>query len=168
MDQEIFTMDTASYNAKTIAEIPSVGVISNWSTAYLNNPITNGDEYVYLPPLQSENGESPVWQRRLFNYNTNFSFAINANSEYVEELVRWADLWYDVDTSIDALYGGSEYLISHGDGVYEMVTKDAAGSNITWAQKSAYSPVNFSVGCILPDDFTWKEIDANTQKKLDA
>lgn len=168
LDQEIFTMDTAAYNAKTIAEIPSVGVISNWSTAYLNNPITNGDAYIYLPPLQPENGNRPMWQKRIYSYNGNFSFAINANSKYIEELVRWVDLWYDVDTSIDALYGGSEYLISHGDGVYEMVTKDAAGNNVTWAQKSAYSPVNFSVGCILPNDFTWKEIDANTQKKLDA
>lgn len=168
LDQEIFTMDSSAYNAKTLAEIPSVGVMSVWSTAYVNNPATNGDEYIYLPPLQSDNGETPVWQRRLYNYNGNFSFAINANSEYIEELVRWADLWYDVDTSIDALYGGSEYLISHGDDVYEMVTTDENGNSITWAQKSAYSPVNFSLGCILPDDFTWKEIDANTQSKLDA
>lgn len=163
LDPEIFTMDSATYNAKTIAEEPVAGVLVSWSTYQVNTTIINGDEYVYLPPLQSDNGKTPQWQVRAYAYNRTPAFLISADSEYIEELVKWADLCYDFDNSVEAMYGGEEFYKSLGDGKYEMVL-DANGNETTWTSRSAACPGNDSLSLILLGDF---EVEPKKQSAIE-
>lgn len=152
LDPEIFTMDPSAYNAKTITETPVAGVMTIWSTHQVNKSITNGDEYVYLPPMKPDNGKTPVWQVRSYAYNRTPAFLINADSKYINELVKWADMWYDVDTSIETMYGDEQYLKKVSDGKYTPVP-DANGKETTWASRSSFTPGNDALTCILPQDF---------------
>ena len=163
LDPEIFTMDTATYNAKTIAEEPVAGVLVTWSKYQVNNAATNGDEYVYLPPLKSDNGKDPKWQTRAFAYNRTAAFLINSESEYADQLVKWADMWYDVDTSIEAMYGGSDYVEKVGEGKYKMLP-DANGNETTWASRSAYCPGNDALAIVLQQDF---QIEPKKQSQVE-
>lgn len=156
LDPEIFTMDSATYNAKTIAAEPVAGVFVTWSTYQVNTNIENGDEYVYLPPLTSENGNTPQWQVRAYAYNRTPAFLISADSEHIEELVKWADLWYDLDNSIEAMYGGEEFVRKLDNGKYEMVP-NADGTETTWTSRSAYCPGNDSLSLIFLEDFQLNE-----------
>ncbi len=62
-------------------------------------------------------------------------------------------MWYDVDTSIQALYGKFEdHVTSLGDGKFQMVP-NAEGKDTTYADRSYYCPGNDSLACVLPDDF---------------
>ena len=163
LDPEVFTMDRSAYNAKTITEEPTVGVFTTWSKYQVNANIKNGDEYVYLPPLKSDNGNEPQWQTRTFAYNRVPAFLINSESEHIDELIKWADMWYDVDTSIEAMYGGPEYVEKVSDGVYKMLP-DASGKETTWSSRSSYCPGNDALASVLPQDF---RIEPKKQSLID-
>lgn len=167
LDPEVFTMDTATYNAKAIAEEPVAGVLVSWSSYQVNNTITNGDEYVYLPPLKADNGTEPKWQTRAFAYNRTAAFLISADSEHIAELVKWADMWYDVDTSIEAMYGGEEYVQNLGDGKYTMLP-GADGKETTWSTRSAYCPGNDALSAVMPENFQLEPKKQSQIEKTEA
>lgn len=143
IDPECFTMDQSTYNAKTQTPEPTCGVISIWDAARINAPIAGNDPeqpgvYQYLAPLDGENGKDPVWIPRYTPYNRAFCFVVSADTEYKEELVRWADLFYDLDTSIMNSKGVvGIHIEEKGDHVYEAIKKED-GSNWSTAEKSSY------------------------------
>lgn len=143
LDPECFTMDAATYNAKTQTSEPTCGVISIWDAARVNAPIEGNDPnqpgvYQYLAPLNGENGKDPVWVPRYTPYNRSFAFVVSADTKYKEELVRWADLFFDLDTSIMNSKGVVGLHIEEtGDHVYQVIKKED-GSNWTSVEKSEY------------------------------
>lgn len=143
IDPECFTMDASTYNAKTQTSEPTCGVISIWDAARVNAPIEGNDPekdgvYQYLAPLDGENGRDPVWIPRYTPYNRAFCFVVSADTDYKEELVRWADLFYDLDTSIMNSKGVvGVHIEEKGDHVYEAIKKED-GSNWTTVEKSEY------------------------------
>lgn len=157
IDPECFTMDSSTYNAKTQTPEPTCGVISIWDAARVNAPIEGNDPkqpgvYQYLAPMDGENGRDPVWIPRYTPYNRAFCFVVSADSEYKEELVRWADLFYDLDTSIMNSKGVvGVHIEEKGDHVYEAIKKED-GSNWTVVEKSAYITMDDSMYGIAEGD----------------
>lgn len=152
LDPECFTMDMSSYNAKTITGEPSCGVVICWSPYQMNSVITNGDEYIAIPPMKSDNGNDPRWQTRAIAYNRTPAFQISADSKYTDELVKWADRWYDTKLSLDAQLGVSEYYKELGENQYEPILK-ADGSVTNWSDRSAFCPGNDSLSAVFAEDF---------------
>lgn len=143
VDLECFTMTAAAYTAKVQTSEPTCGVISIWDAARVNAPIEGNDAtkegvYQYLAPISGENGADPVWVRRYTPYNNTFCFVVSADTDYAEELVRWADLHYATDISIQNSKGVEGlYIEEIGDGVYQTIKKED-GSSYTTVEMTEY------------------------------
>ncbi len=166
VDKEIFTMmDSAPYLAKINNPEPFVGAHCQWSAYDTNNEITTGDVYVPLAPLKSDNGNDPVVQMRVRADNGTPGFAISSKSEHIDLLIKWIDLFYDVDMSRMSLYGGDKYLEEVSDGVFKVIPM-ADGTTPDWTDRSDVCPGNFSVWCVLAEDFQWENYSDSLEVKL--
>ncbi|KRF43680.1 hypothetical protein [Paenibacillus sp. Soil787] len=166
IDKEAFTMDGSAYTAKLTSKVPSVGVAIGWSTAQFNTPI-GSDVFVYGPPLKGPDGKQR-WAKRVTPANFNIAFAITNKAKNPEILLKWADLHYDTDASIQNLNGSyDKYLKKLDNGVFEEILKPD-GKQFTGVEKSVDSPVNFSLYAILAQDFKWSKKSAATISKEEA
>ncbi|NOU85988.1 hypothetical protein GC102_09390 [Paenibacillus sp. LMG 31460] len=162
IDKEAFTMDGSAYTAKMTSKVPSVGGGIYWSTAN-----TNSDNFVYGPPLKGPDGKQR-WAKRLTPVNFNIAFAITNKAENPEVLMKWADLNYDTDTSIQNSSGPyDKYLKKLGNGMFEEILK-ADGKQFTGIEKSADTPVNSSLYIQLMGDVTLNKKSAATISKEEA
>jgi len=171
LDKEAFTMDNPAYNAKTQTATPVAGVLSGWSAELINRPIEGNDPtkdgvYVYLPPVKGNNGKEPVWGMRVNALNANLSFAINADSEYAEELVRWIDLAYAKETSIENCLGkiGVHIQKEDGENNYSKIM-NSEGKEFSNDEKSAEVPNKFAVAWILDGDVNFIDKIESPQNK---
>ena len=177
LDQEAFTMDNPSYNAKTQTSEPKAGVISAWSAEQVNGPIPGNDEsalgvYQYVAPLQGPNPDvKPIWTTRQNFLNRNLSFVISSavDPEKAEALVRWADLQYDKDTSVENILGkiGVHIQKEEGENNYsKLLNKE--GKTFTNAEKSKYVPNKFAVGWLLDGEANFTDRKVGPQSKAAA
>lgn len=171
LDREAFTMDNPAYNAKTQTSTPVAGVLSGWSAELVNRPIEGNvpeeeGTYVYLAPVKGENGKEPVWGMRVNALNANLSFAINAKTKYAEELVRWIDLAYAKDTSVENYLGkiGVHIKKEDGEGNYSKI-KNAEGKEFSNDEKSVEVPNKFAVAWILDGDANFIDTIETPQNK---
>lgn len=174
LDREAFTMDNPSYNAKTQTSTPVAGVISAWTAEGINRPIPGNDptkegEYVYLPPLKGSGGMEPVWTRRINAINANLSFAISSGTKYPEELVRWIDLAYEKETSIQNYLGKFDVHIKkeEGENNYSKILNES-GKDFTNDEKSAFVPNKFAVAYVLKGDANFIDKAKTPQNKESA
>lgn len=152
IDKEAFTMDPPAYNAKIQGKVPTVGATLNWST-YQNNSVIGSDVFVYGPPLKGPNGEQR-WAKRVAPVNFNIAFAITNKAKNPEILLKWADLHYDNDTSIQNLNGPyDKYIKKMDNGQFEIMMKPD-GKPYTAIEKSADTPAQSSLYILLAGDFT--------------
>lgn len=159
VDPEAFTMKNAAFNAKTQTNEPTCGVISAWSAEKINAPIKGNDPYKdgvyqYISPLNGPNGVTPKWCLRTTPANRQFAFAINADSKYIEQLVRWADTQYDPKTSFAAKYGkeGKHYEFVNDNGDYKPLLKED-GKSYTEQEIAEYSPSKDALFIVLAKNF---------------
>lgn len=174
VDREAFTMDPPAYNAKVQTSTPTAGVISSWSAEMVNRPIPGNDPlqegtYVYMPPLKGKDGQQ-LWIRRANALNANLSFAISANTKYAEELVRWIDLFYEKETSIENYLGKiGVHIKDEGDGKFSKIP-NADGKDFTNDEKSVLVPNKFAAAYILEGDakFIDKVVSPQNKDAADA
>lgn len=174
LDREAFTMDGPSYNAKTQTPTPTAGVISAWTAQGINNPIegnvqTEEGVYTYLEPIKnSDRDVEPVWVQRGNPLNGNLSFAINADTKYPEEIVRWIDLAFDKETSVENYLGKfGVHLNPEGDDKYSKIKKED-GKDFSGEEMSSEVPNKFAVAYILDGDFTLTDTIVSPQNKVAA
>lgn len=173
LDQEVFTIDQSSYNAKTQTSTPTALVMSVYQVQAVNNAIPGNDitkegEYVYLAPLKGPSGVKPQWGTRDNPINSNYCFALSSKTKYAEELIQWADLAYDKDASIQAYFGVYDKFIKKEGGNKFSRIKDADGKEFKNPEKSKYTPVNFSLAYILEEDLEWTDSIESPQSKASA
>lgn len=170
LDKEVFTMNVPTYNAKTQTSDPTIGVISSWTAETVNKPIEsyNADEdgvYQYLPPLKGRDGVEPKWGMRVNPLNANLSFAVNADTEYPEEIARWIDLAYDKETSINNYVGKVGVHIQHeGGNQYSNILKED-GSRYSQPEMSSEIPKKFAVAWVLEGDVEFIDAIESPQNK---
>ncbi|MFI3254121.1 MAG: extracellular solute-binding protein [Eubacteriales bacterium] len=160
IDPEAFTMTGSAYNAKIKTAEPTCGVVMAWNAEQINallpdNDLTQDGVYQFVAPLDGENGVDPVWGPRIKAPNRILNFVINADTDYAEELVRWADLHYDVDTSIEIRLGLIGTHINEVEPGYYEKLNNADGVPFTDIEKSVYVPTVSALCSVLIDDFLW-------------
>ncbi|MCZ8510956.1 hypothetical protein O9H85_00590 [Paenibacillus filicis] len=166
IDKEAFTMDSNAYNAKVTSKVPSVGAAMYWSTANANTPI-GSDVFVYGPPLKGPDGKQR-WAKRVTPVNFDIAFAITNKAKNPEILLKWADMHYDTDTSIQNLNGPyDKYIKKLGNGQFEEILKPD-GKQYSSVEKSADTPVNFSLYVQLAEDYKLNKKTAATLSKEEA
>ncbi len=164
LDQEIFTMDLTTYDARNVSTPYSVGVMSCWNEDY-----ADGEEeiYEYLPVLTSSNGNEPQWYTNGFAYSA-VGFIMNADCEYPEILGAWADMLIGGETALKSFFAWPEYLEEVEDGLFRVVTAED-GTAYTKAEMSWYAPINSALFMVLVpeyyDTYEWTNYEAN---KLEA
>ncbi|MFI3236731.1 MAG: extracellular solute-binding protein [Lachnospiraceae bacterium] len=164
VDQEIFTMDLTTYDARNISDPFSVGVVSAWNEDYLDG---DDEVYEYLPALTSPNGNEPQWMTNGFSYSA-IGFVMSADCEYPAEVAAWADLMIGGETALQSFFAWPEYLEEVEDGLYRVVTAED-GTAYTKAEMSWYAPINSALFMVLVpeyyDTYEWTNYEAN---KLEA
>lgn len=90
-----------------------VGALIDYGTrmtdAYVSRGATNKDFWAVAAPQpkKSEDSEDPAWRDVSGNYMEmlNVCTLVNAESEYVEEAIKWLDTFYAKDNYLNANYG---------------------------------------------------------------
>lgn len=104
LDVEVFTQDMSQFEAKG-KEVDAL-----YGAAIIYYPYTFGeermDDYVPIPPLQSNTGLKPTWRRGSLGVTTFRSqFVITDNAANPATIIRWFDNLYQIDNSIQAANG---------------------------------------------------------------
>lgn len=153
LDKECFTMNSPAMSAKIKAKTPIVGACIAWSedTVHAESGLPEGT-YIAIPPLKGPKGE-PVWQARVSPVNSNFGFVVTNKAKKPEILLKWADLFYDKDMSIQAFNGFyDKYIRKKSDNKFEeLMAPD--GKPYKSEVKSADVPTNFGLYAILKEDY---------------
>ena len=89
-----------------------IGALVDWGTrmtdAYISRGATNKDFYATAcPQPKKEGGADPAWREVGNNYHDiqQVCVLINANSEHIEEAIKWVDSFYAKDVYLNANYG---------------------------------------------------------------
>jgi putative aldouronate transport system substrate-binding protein len=90
-----------------------VGALIDWGTrmtdAYISRGATNPDFYAVAAPQpkKSASDPDPAWRDVNNNYRDiqAVCLTVNANSEHLEEAIRWVDAFYAKDVYLNANYG---------------------------------------------------------------
>lgn len=167
IDLEAFTMDVNAYNAKVKSKVPMVGACIGWSPDEYNAPI-GSEIFVLGPPLRDPNGPEPVWQRRNMPLNRNINFVITNKAKNPELLLKWADLHYEFDTSVQTFYGFyDKYIKKLGNGMFEEIMKPD-GSAFTWDDKTVDVPGNYGLYIIPEGAVTFNKLSDKTRIKMET
>lgn len=165
IDKEAFTMDDAAYLAKIRNAEPNVGVCIAWSIAETNRALER-DVFINGPALKGNDGD-PLWVRRFMNINTNMAFVVTSAAKNPELLLKWADLHFDFDNSVQNRYGPyDKYIRKLGNGEFEEILKPD-GTQYT-DEKNADAPLNFSLYIIQKDDFRFNKLSQDALEKQAA
>lgn len=175
IDPEAFVVDSVLFNEKTRTSEPKAGVISAWTVANVNNPIEGNDPnedgvYQYIAPITGPSGVEPVWPQRITPPSRNFGFAINseADHEKIERLIQWADMHYEIETSLAISQGEEDvHFKMINDDEYIVLTKED-GSAFSTAEKSEYAPMDGLAGLLNTEGYPINVTESTEQGKEKA
>lgn len=122
IDEEAFTMDTATYKAKNTADDYIYGVRTGWTVKEVCLDLEDGIEtYSYLPPLTNVN-DKKIWPKFGYNASASGYFYITKDNEYPTETIRWIDYFSDPYISLQHDWGieGLGTKINE-DGTWEVI-----------------------------------------------
>lgn len=149
IDKEVFTMDETTYNARIKNKAKNVGVCIAPNAESLNS-VLGEDTFVYGPPLKGENGEEPVWFRRVTPSNFRTSFFITNKAQNPEILLKWLDLHFDRDISLANAKGKEGVTWEKEDDVKIRLLQKPDGGTYTGEESAQYWPsgamFNFATG----------------------
>lgn len=104
IDQEIFTQDENTYQAKCKETPTIVGCSAVWRSGHSFGDDVAEESYVTLPPLTGPDGKSGQYASDV-NVTSNAVMVITNACEYPEVLARWIDTLYDPVISLQCNYG---------------------------------------------------------------
>ncbi len=117
LDVEAFTHTGAQFATKRSASVSKVGV--HWSNA---DAMANSDEYIAIEPLSADGKIQPVWRIHPGYIGTKDFLVIFKTCKNPQEVLKWADKFYEIDHSIQNAFGE----------VGENSTISKAGDNYVW------------------------------------
>ncbi len=117
LDIQAFTQTDEQYAAKKSFFISKVGVF--WSDA---NNIANPEEYIAIEPLSVDGKIKPVWRIHPGYLGTKDFLTIFKTCRNPQEVLKWADKFYEIDHSIQNAFGE----------VGENSTISKVGDNYVW------------------------------------
>ncbi|MFI3236727.1 MAG: extracellular solute-binding protein [Lachnospiraceae bacterium] len=165
LDQEIFTLDTTSYQARNNVAPYSVGVIADWNEEVIDG--AEGTTYEYLPVLTSDNGSTPTWLTTDTNY-TAIGFVMSSKTEHGEVIAAWIDNILSKENQLASFFGYPEFLEEIEDGAYMEAVKED-GSAYSKSERSWYSPANGGLYIMLmPEYYTYYEETSYNQNKFES
>lgn len=152
MDEEGFTQNPDQLKAKGVAEeVIVASAVGGWQGSFLDTKTERGlNEYVCVPPLEGPTGQrAAIYSPYSGIYNV--SFVVTSACENPEVAVKWADGFYDPETTLFALYGKEnegwkwaeegELGLDGNQAIFEVLDTGTDPQNSDWANRG---PINKS------------------------
>lgn len=157
IDPEVFTQDQSQYIGKGQSEEEIVGSFIIFNDENYVGVDRAYQDYEALLPLEGPNGDR-LWNKYATGYDTN-AFVITKNNKYPEASIRWADEFFTVETSMQAIQGEIGVNLEYQDGKYTIM--DAPEGSSINEIRSKICPASYIFGMMT------KEMIDNIQYKED-
>lgn len=163
IDKEGFTHDFNVYIAKIKAPEKTVGSFVGWSLSSAAGP--NKEDYVAMAPFKGPDGKQ-IWNTYPSPINAKGSFVITKNCENPEALLRWIDMHYDPETSLQIDQGLiGRTLEKAEDGTFHYLPVPEGKSFTEMIHD--YSPGVNGVSAVTMDVASKLELNANLQERAE-
>lgn len=163
IDNEGFTHDFNVYIAKVKAPEKTVGSFVGWSLTSAAGP--NKDDYVAMPPLKGKDGKQ-IWNTYPSPINSKGSFAITNKAKNPEVLMRWVDLQYEPETSLQIDQGLLGKTLEKGeDGRYSYLPVPDGKSFAEMIHE--FSPGVNGVGAVTMEVASKLNLNANLAERAE-
>lgn len=161
IDKEVFTHDANVYAAKIQDPGKIVGVFLGWSGN--STAAANKEDYVALAPLKDADGKQ-VWRTVDARVISKGAFAITSQAQNPEVLMRWIDLSYEAEKSLEIGQGLlGRALEKTEDGGYRQITPPEG--TLLDSMIHDYSPGNSGVFAIREPLLSKLELNDNFQER---
>lgn len=161
IDKEVFTHDANVYASKIQDPAKIVGVFLGWSGNA--TAAANKEDYVAMAPLKNPDGEQ-IWRTVDARVVSKGAFAITNQAEHPEVLMRWIDLSYEAETSLQIGQGLlGRALEKTEDGGYRQM--DPPQGVLLDSMIHDYSPGNSGVFAIRKPMIDKLKLNANLQER---
>lgn len=157
IDPEVFTQDQSQYIGKGQSEEEIVGSFIIFNDENYVGVERAYEDYETLLPLKGPDGDQ-LWNKYATGYDTN-AFVITKNNKYPEASIRWADEFFTVETSMQAMQGEIGVNLEYRDGKY--IIMDAPEGSSLNEIRSKICPASYIFGMMT------KEMIDNIQYKED-
>lgn len=163
IDPEVFTQDQSQYIGKGQSEEEIVGsfIIFNYEN-YVGAERAYSD-YVPLLPLKGPDGDQ-LWNKYATGYDTN-AFLITKNNKYPEASIRWADEFFTVETSMQAIQGEIGVNLEYENGKYKIMDPPE-GSSLNEI-RSKICPASYIFGMMTKEMIDNIEFKEDMTRKLE-
>lgn len=161
VDKEGFTHDFNIYTAKIKAPDKNVGAFMGWSLSSSSG--NNKEDFMPLAPLKGADGKQ-IWNTFTSAINAKGSFAITNKAKNPEILMRWADLQYDPETSLQidqGLLGRTLEKTEEGRYRYLLVPEGKTFTEMI----HDYSPGVNGIGAVTMEIASKLDLNANLQER---
>mgnify|MGYP005773075751 CR=1 FL=1 len=162
IDPEGFTHDFSVYIAKISSPDKTVGAFLGWSLSSAAG--NNKADYVPLAPLKGENGEQ-IWNTYPSAINAKGSFVITSECENPEALMRWADLHYVPETSLQIDQGLLGTTLTKEGDRYTYLPLPEGKTLADMIHE--YSPGVNGIGGVTMEIASKLDLNANLQERAD-
>lgn len=139
IDKEAFTMDATAYTGRIKNSEKNVGVCIAPNAGTVNG-VLGDDAFVYGPPLKHKEGVEPSWFRRVTPANFRTTFFITNKAENPEVLLKWLDMHFERDISLQNSKGKMDMAFRKVDDVQIENLKKDDGTDYTGEEKAAVWP----------------------------
>lgn len=156
IDPEVFTQDQSQYIGKGQSEEEIVGSFIIFNDENYVGADRAYQDYEALLPLEGPNGDR-LWNKYATGYDTN-AFVITKNNKYPEASIRWADEFFTVETSMQAIQGEIGVNLEYQDGKYTIM--DAPEGSSINEIRSKICPASYIFGMMtkeMIDSIQYKE-----------
>ncbi|MCI9360426.1 MAG: extracellular solute-binding protein [Hungatella sp.] len=161
IDKEGFTHDFNIFTAKLKAPEKNIGSFMAWSLA--SSTGNNKDDFIAIAPLKGKDGKQ-IWNTYVSAINAKGSFAITNKAQNPEILMRWIDLHFHPETSLQIDQGLlGRTLEKSSDGTYHYLPVPE-GKTFT-EMIHDYSPGVNSLGAVTMEIASKLELNANLQER---
>lgn len=145
LDPELFTHDSAQYNAKGKTPDELYGAYEDWSGSNVVGWERYVEDYSALPVLASPNGNPPTF-RQGDSWVFKTQFAITSDAKNPATIIRWLDNIYEEENSVKIMMGSVYQLES--DGTYSYVKPPEGETVDTMRDRSTIWNLPYA---IMPD-----------------
>jgi putative aldouronate transport system substrate-binding protein len=145
VDPELFTHDSAQYNAKGKTEDALYGVYEDWSGPNVVGGERYEQDYTALPVLSSPECDNPTY-RQGDSWIFKTQFAITSAAGNPATIIRWLDFLFDEDNSIQVMMGKYGTVFNRAeDGTLSLVELPAGETTDSMRYRSTVTSLPYAI-----------------------
>lgn len=163
IDPEVFTQDQSQYVGKGQSEEEIVGCFIIFNDENYVGAERAYNDYAALLPLEGPDGDR-LWNKYATGYDLN-AFLMTKANQYPEATIRWADEFFTVATSMQAIQGELGVNLEYADGKYTIM--DAPEGSSLNEIRSKICPASYIFGMMTAEMIENTNYQSDMTRKLE-